>query len=77
MSPQIIQIAQVVVSLGLMASILMQSRGAGLSGVFGGGNEVYRTKRGVEKFLFITTIILAALFMLLAVAGIITTHTNN
>jgi preprotein translocase subunit SecG len=61
-----IKIAQIVVSILLMVAILMQSRGAGLGGVFGGSGGVYLTKRGLEKKLFIATIVLAAVFILLS-----------
>lgn len=62
-----IQIIQIVIALLLMTSILLQNRGTGLSGVFGGASGVYRTKRGVEKGLFVTTIVLAVLFFGLSV----------
>lgn len=70
MSMKIIQVAQLVISVLLIASILMQSRGAGMGGVFGGSNDIYRTKRGAEKIIFRATIVLAILFMGLAVASI-------
>ncbi len=70
MTPQIIQILQIVVSVLLILSILLQNRGAGLGASFGGGGEIYRTKRGAEKFLFRATIILIAVFVVLAVAGL-------
>ena len=44
----------------------MQNRGSGVSGVFGGGGEVYRAKRGAEKLLFNGTIVLAVLFFSIA-----------
>ncbi|MEI7498483.1 MAG: preprotein translocase subunit SecG [Candidatus Falkowbacteria bacterium] len=56
------QIAQLVFAVLLMAAILLQSRGAGLSGIFGGAGSVYRTKRGLEKYLFVATIVMAVLF---------------
>ena len=62
-----IQIAVLVVSLLLILAILLQNRGAGLGGVFGGEGNVYRTKRGVEKVLFIATIVLAIAFLGLGV----------
>ncbi len=50
-------------TVGLMTvAILLQAKGAGLGAVFGGEGNVYRTKRGAEKVLFITTIILAVIF---------------
>jgi preprotein translocase subunit SecG len=61
-----IKIAQIVIAVLLMTAILMQSRGAGLGGVFGGSGGVYLTKRGLEKKLFIATIVLAAIFILLS-----------
>lgn len=68
MDVRMIQIAQLIVSVILVAVILMQNRGTGLSGVFGGSSGVYRTKRGVEKMLFRTTIVLAVLFFGLSLA---------
>ena len=62
-----LKIIQVVIAILLMVAILMQNRGAGLGGVFGGsGGGVYLTKRGLEKKLFITTIVLAVIFILLS-----------
>ncbi len=61
-----IKIIQLVVAVLLMVAILMQNRGAGLGGVFGGTGGVYLTKRGLEKKLFIATIVLAAIFILLS-----------
>ncbi len=66
----ILQIVQLVVAVLLIVVILMQSRGAGLGGVFGGQGGVYRTKRGAEKTIFIATIILAVLFLGLAVVNV-------
>lgn len=63
-----LKIAQLVVAILLIISILLQSRGSGLSGVFGGSNAVFRTKRGIEKTLFTSTIVLAAIFFCLAIA---------
>ncbi len=59
----IVAIAQILVSIGLMASILLQARGAGLGATFGGESSVYRSRRGVEKRLFQFTVILACLFV--------------
>lgn len=65
---KILTIAQIIVSLSLVACILFQSREGGLSSLFGGGGEVYRTKRGLEKTIFIATIVLAIAFIGLGVA---------
>ena len=53
------------ISAGLLvASILMQNRGTGLGGVFASEANVYRSKRGVEKFLFNSTIALGIVLVL-------------
>lgn len=62
------KIFQVIIAILLIVSILLQNRGAGVGGVFGGSSGVYLTKRGVEKKLFIFTIILAVIFVLLSLA---------
>lgn len=62
-------IGQVIVSIGLIASILLQSRGAGLGSTFGGESAVYRSRRGIEKRLFQFTIVLAILFVIVALAA--------
>lgn len=67
MNPFIIQIAIMAVAVVLITVILLQNRGTGLSGIFGGSSAVFQTKRGVEKILFITTIVLAILFFGLSV----------
>jgi preprotein translocase subunit SecG len=66
-----LQIAQVIISILLIGAILLQGRGAGLSAVFGGEDSVFRTKRGIEKTIFIITIILAILFLGLGIINII------
>lgn len=60
---EILNIVQIIISILLIISILFQQRGTGLSATFGGQDDVYRTKRGFERFLFIATIILAIAFL--------------
>jgi preprotein translocase subunit SecG len=62
-------LGQVIVSIALVASILMQSRGAGLGATFGGDSSVYRSRRGIEKRLFQFTILLALLFVVFSLAS--------
>lgn len=59
----IFNIGQIAVSVMLIISILLQQRGSGLSGAFGGEGNIYRTKRGLERVLFIATIVSAVLFI--------------
>ena len=55
---QILLISQIVVCVLLTISVLLQNRAEGLGKMFGGGGEVFRTKRGLEKFLYYFTIVL-------------------
>lgn len=48
-------------SILLVVSIMLQQKGSGLSGVFGGSDVSYMAKRGVEKFLIVFTIICAVI----------------
>lgn len=65
----IIALFQILTSLGLIIFILLQTKGAGLGGAWGGSGEFYQSKRGVEKLIFYSTIILAALFLLVSGLG--------
>lgn len=67
----LITIIQLVVSVLLIASILLQQKGAGLSEAFGGDSVVYQTRRGFEKLLFWGTIVLAVLFFGLGITTIL------
>jgi len=71
----ILFLALVIIAVGLIAAVLMQSRGSGLGATFGGGDSsVYRSRRGVEARLYQFTIALAVLFvavsMLIYIASI-------
>lgn len=61
---------QIVVSILLITAILLQQKGGGLGAAFGGDGQVYRSRRGIEKSLFIATIVLAALFIGVALASL-------
>ena len=62
-------IGQIIVGIALMVSILLQARGTGLSGAFGGDSAVYRSRRGVERRLWQFTIVLTVLFVLFSLAS--------
>ncbi|MBI4426202.1 MAG: preprotein translocase subunit SecG [Candidatus Kerfeldbacteria bacterium] len=69
---QIFDIIQIVLAVILVGAILLQNKSAGLGGIFGGGEgNVYSTRRGAEKVLFIATIVLAVLFFASALASVI------
>ena len=63
----ILLLGQVLVSVALMASILLQARGAGLGATFGGDSSVYRSRRGIEKRLFQFTVVLVVLFVIFSI----------
>ena len=63
MTQQILSYFQIAVAVLIGLAILLQQKGQGLSGAFGGEGGFYRTKRGLEKILLILTIILAILFL--------------
>jgi protein translocase SecG subunit len=64
---KLITVSQIVVSILLIVSILLQNRGSGLSSAFGGDFGGYYTKRGMEKFLFYVSIFLGVIFVGLAI----------
>lgn len=62
MIQKILTLAQLISSGLLILFILLQAKGSGLGSAFGGEGNIYRTKRGLEKGLFILTIITAVIF---------------
>lgn len=63
-----LNIALIIVAIGLMAAILLQNRSAGLGGAFGGSAEGFHVRRGSEKRIFQASVIFGALFLILAAA---------
>lgn len=63
-----LEIIQIILAILLVGAVLIQNRGTGLGAAFGGEGNIYRTKRGLEKYLFTATIILAVLFLATALA---------
>jgi len=55
-------VIQIIISVALIAAVLLQTKGSGLGGIFGGQGAVYKTRRGVEKTIFHVTIGLAVAF---------------
>jgi preprotein translocase subunit SecG len=62
-------IGQIIVSIALIAAILLQARGSGLSATFGGDSAVYRSRRGIERRLWQFTVVLALLFAVFSLAS--------
>lgn len=62
---------ELLVAIILIALLVVQARGGGLGGIFGGwGTPTYRSRRGIERILFRVTIILAALFVVIAIVTV-------
>ena len=65
-----INFLQIVVALALVVVIILQNRGDSGMGL-GGGSTSYRSKKGLEKFLFYATIFLAAVFAALSILSVL------
>jgi len=69
---RILLTTEIILAVLLVASILLQHQGAGTGLTFGSGDSnFYRSRRGIEKVLFIFTIVLAVLFALTALLDVI------
>ena len=66
-----ISLIQIILGILLILVIIIQQKGAGLGSAFGGGSGFYRTKRGAEKLLFYTTIVLAVAFIGSSLIGLL------
>jgi len=67
----ILQIVTVVSAVLMILAILLQQRGASLGAGFGSSGELFTTRRGIDKNLFEVTVILAVIFVLSILAGLI------
>lgn len=67
----ILQIVMAGSAVLMVLAILLQQRGATLGAGFGSSGELYTTRRGLDKNLFEATIVLAVLFILSILAGLL------
>ena len=68
----ILRVAQLVLAVVLIITVLLQQQGAGLGAGFGGsGGGVQTTRRGVEKILYNATIVISILFFSISLAIVI------
>jgi len=67
----ILQIVTVGSGALMVLCILLQQRGASLGAGFGSSGELFTTRRGFDKNLFETTIILAVVFILSILTGLL------
>jgi preprotein translocase subunit SecG len=71
MKENVYNIVQIILATLLIIAILLQQKGSGLGGVFGGSSNIYSTKRGVDKILFYATIVLVIIFFLISIARLV------
>ncbi len=64
-------IANIILSILIVLFILIQGKGAGLGSAWGGGGEVFQTRRGVEKLTLQITIALIVIFFVLSVINLL------
>jgi preprotein translocase subunit SecG len=67
-----IDIALIIISIALIISVILQSKGAGLGGLTGvdtGG--IFAARRGLEKTLFRITVLLSVIFFTLATISVV------
>jgi preprotein translocase subunit SecG len=67
----ILQTVTVGSSVLMIIAILLQQRGASLGAGFGSSGELYTTRRGLDKNLFEVSIVLAVIFILSILAGLL------
>lgn len=68
----ILDIALIITSVGLILSVILQSKGAGLGGLTGADTGgVFTARRGIERVLFWVTIVLSVVFFALVITIII------
>ncbi len=65
----LLSVIQIIVAALLVTTVLMQQKGVGLGSAFGGGDSVYTTRRGPEKFIYYSCITLSVLFLGLGMAA--------
>lgn len=68
---QILTLFQIVVALLIIVSVTFQTRGSESGIAFGGAGEGYKSKRGLEKFLFYFTVVLAAIFAAISILSLL------
>lgn len=62
-----LSVVAIVIAVALIAVIMLQMQGTGLSSSFGGGGEFYRSKQSIDKLLVWITIILTISFGVLSI----------
>ena len=67
-----LNIALIIISVLLILSVILQSKGAGLGQLSGAdAGSVFTARRGVERTLFLITIVLSVIFFALVITLLI------
>ncbi len=62
MRQTILTVIQIISAIVLIVSVLLQQKGSGLGAAFGGTSNIYSTKRGIDKVLLYTTVVVSIVF---------------
>lgn len=71
MKELILNSIQLILAIVLIVAVLLQQKGTGLSGVFGGSGNVYSTKRGLDKILHYITIGTVVIFFIVSLVRLV------
>jgi len=63
-------ILNIVFSVLIVVFILIQGRGAGLGSAWGGGGEMFQTRRGMEKIILWLTSIFIVIFLVVSLINL-------
>jgi preprotein translocase subunit SecG len=65
-----LNVVQIILSAAVIALVILQSKGGGLSRMLGGEGGVYKTRRGFEKTLFNVTVVLMVVFFVFSLLSV-------
>ena len=63
-------ILNIVLSALIVIFILVQGKGAGLGSAWGGGGEMFQTRRGMEKIILWLTMIFIVIFFVVSLINL-------
>lgn len=67
----ILLIVSSIISIFIVILILIQGRGAGLGSAWGGGGELFTTRRGIEKWTLRLTVALIICFFIVSLVKLL------
>ncbi len=66
----VLLIVNIIICGLLVFFIFIQGKGAGLGSAWGGGGELYQTRRGIEKITLRLTIVFIGIFLVIAILNL-------